>query len=200
MNPSQRDLAEKSPATHYQVLDVSPSLLTSQEQHLQAQLLKRAYHRALLRHHPDKTSSSSETSRSRGSGESRSISDGARSTPLFTVDQITGAYNALRDPSARREYDLQLKSSSTASGRKQDEAFQTGVEVVDLDDLTCEQAIGEGGEQTMRWYRDCRCGNPRGFEFEESVLDEAIDAREFLVGCQDCSLWLKVQFDVEEAE
>jgi curved DNA-binding protein CbpA len=173
--------ASTSNPTHYEVLDVSPSLLgSSQDQ--EPQLLKRAYHRALLRHHPDKAAAEG----ARRAGETYQKPP---ASALYTVDQITTAYMTLSDPKARREYDIALRQSSadTQAPGQEDESFRTGFEIVDLDDL-------EFDEAAERWYMSCRCGNERGFQFGEEVLDER--EREVFVGCQDCSLWIKVQYEV----
>ncbi len=66
-------------------------------------------------------------------------------------------------------------------------------ENVDLDDL-------EYDESAESWSRSCRCGNPRGYLFGETDLEEAADYGELMVGCSDCSLWLRVHFAVVEDE
>ncbi|KAH6690448.1 Diphthamide biosynthesis protein 4 [Plectosphaerella plurivora] len=169
--------------THYEVLDVSPSLLSSSHgttKDLESQLLKRAYHRALLRHHPDKAAAEG----AKRVGETYRKPAAAA---LYTVDQITTAYTTLGDPKARREYDLALRQSTDKPAPEQEESFRTGFDIIDLDDLQFDEAA-------ERWYMDCRCGNERGFQFGEEVLDER--EREVFVGCQDCSLWIKVQYEV----
>lgn len=60
---------------------------------------------------------------------------------------------------------------------------------MDLDDLDYDPVREE-------WFRSCRCGNNRGYRFEEGDLEEAADFGEVMVGCQDCSLWLRVRFAV----
>ena len=84
-----------------------------------------------------------------------------------------------------------------------------------------EQDEGANGrrEATSVWTRPCRCGNDRGFELSEDDLEHAISPiepaapnephvvsqahrnhshaySEILVGCKDCSLWLRVNFSV----
>ncbi|XWW92104.1 hypothetical protein V2A60_000026 [Cordyceps javanica] len=186
-------------ATHYQVLDLQPALLAGSGEPAPhdaalASLIRRAYRRALLRNHPDKAA---------GAGADADA-DGAAHRPLsalFTVDQISDAYAVLSSPQRRREYDASLRLSRLAGGSGgaedgEDAAaaaarFQTGIENVDLDDL----GFDEAGE---RWYRACRCGNDRGYSFEEADLVEASEDGVLMVGCQDCSLWLKVHFAVVE--
>ncbi|KAL1595755.1 hypothetical protein SLS60_009444 [Paraconiothyrium brasiliense] len=63
-----------------------------------------------------------------------------------------------------------------------------------------EQERDRGGEGEMEWTRECRCGAEKGFVIKERELEEA-EARgekEVLVGCEGCSLWVRVGFDVEE--
>lgn len=166
-------------ATHYEVLDLQPALLGAAEPRDVATLIKRAYRRALLRNHPDKSATASPSTH-------QQLDDSA----IFTVDQISDAYATLASPQKRKEYDAGLRMARIAgSGESEDAKFQTGIENVDLDDLNFDEA----GE---RWYRSCRCGNNRGYSFEEEDLVEASDDGVLMVGCQDCSLWLKVHFAV----
>lgn len=41
---------------------------------------------------------------------------------------------------------------------------------------------------------------PRGYVFGEGDLEEAADFGEVMVGCLDCSLWLRVHFAVMEED
>lgn len=165
--PSKRDQA-----THYQVLNLTPALLDSSH-HDPSSLIKRAYHRALLQNHPDKSDN-----------HSQRISD-----ILYTVDQISKAFNVLSSFKDRTAYDVSLRVSG--SGNTDGTKFQTGVEDIDLDDLLFDEEKG-------CWYRDCRCGNDRGYIFTETELDEGGDEDELMVGCLDCSLWLRVHFSTIE--
>ncbi|RDA83269.1 hypothetical protein CP532_0989 [Ophiocordyceps camponoti-leonardi (nom. inval.)] len=70
---------------------------------------------------------------------------------------------------------------------------RTGVENVDLDDLPFDE---DGG----RWYRSCRCGNDRGYSFDETDLADVAEEGLLLVGCLDCSLWLRVHFAAVDDE
>lgn len=153
-----------SRATHYAILAITPSLLNTSPH--PATLLKQAYHRALLQNHPDKH----------------------RTSPPYTIDQISSAYRTLSSPALRQAYDAELRASATTA---ENDAFRTGVENVDLDDLGYDE--GEG-----TWYRGCRCGNERGFSFGEGDLEGAEKEGEVVVGCCDCSLWLRVHFAVVE--
>jgi len=59
---------------------------------------------------------------------------------------------------------------------------------------------GEDGGQQMEWTRACRCGAEKGFRILEKELEDAEERgeREVLVGCEGCSLWVRVEFDIEE--
>ncbi|KAL7935027.1 hypothetical protein V8C35DRAFT_300486 [Trichoderma chlorosporum] len=173
-------MAISSPS-HYEILGLSPTILNSQ--HDPSTLIKQAYRRALLRHHPDKAAAATPSA-------SLSVSS---TSQLYTIDQITQAFTILSSPHQRSTYDANLRLTRT-SGDGSHARFQTGIENVDLDDLQ----FDEGQE---RWYRSCRCGNDRGYSFQESDLEEVEHDGVLMVGCHDCSLWLKVHFAVvEEAD
>ncbi|KAK1657293.1 hypothetical protein BDP55DRAFT_567551 [Colletotrichum godetiae] len=188
--------------THYTILGISRKLV--QEQSTTAgphQIIKRAYHRALLQNHPDKypqLKNNPATTSTRAPSHSSSSSSAA----TFSIDQISSAYKVLSDPRQRAEYDRALDLAPNNQGLQrgdgdEEKSFQTGIEVVDLDDLEVEEPSSEDPEAAeCCWYRSCRCGNPRGFLFTEADLEEAGENGELLVGCQDCSLWMKVHFAV----
>lgn len=171
-------MASSQPPTHYDTLNLTPSILNDSSD--PSSLIKKAYHRALLQNHPDKSTSSTLSSSS------------TQCRQIYTVDQITTAFTVLSSPRQRPEYDAQLRQAqalSRSSGSGSGPKFQTGVENVDLDDLP----FDDGKE---RWYRSCRCGNKRGYLFGEEDLIEVEDDGVLMVGCQDCSLWLRVHFAV----
>ncbi|ETS03944.1 Diphthamide biosynthesis protein 4, partial [Trichoderma reesei RUT C-30] len=182
-------MAAPSPS-HYDVLNLSPSILNSQ--HDPSTLIKQAYRRALLRHHPDKASATSTTTPSISS--SSQISSTSQTRPLapqlYTIDQITQAFTVLSSPSQRSTYEATLRLAR-ANGEATQARFQTGIENVDLDDLQFDEA-------EERWYRSCRCGNERGYSFDEEDLEGVEQEGVLMVGCHDCSLWLKVHFAVAE--
>ena len=137
---------------------------------LDKKTVKQAYRRALLLHHPDKSS---------------------RNTKLApTVDDLTIAYKTLIDPVARSDYDRSriLRSTESSAYNK---SFHTGLETVDLDDLSY-------GESEGTWSRSCRCGNDRAYIIREEELEKNIEYGEIVTGCQGCSLWLRVTFAVAE--
>jgi curved DNA-binding protein CbpA len=169
--------------TYYEILDLSPDVIDSRSpQEPVLSVIKRAYHRALLTYHPDKITSAA--------AKTNNISTGS---PLLTIDQISNAFAVLSDPARRAEYDKALRLAAASNGTQQVLAaaqFQTGIENVDLDDLEFEDTRGG------LWFRKCRCGNPRGYSFGEVDLDDAAQYGELMIGCADCSLWLRVHFAV----
>ena len=171
-----------STQNHYEVLalptpsgsDPAPTLST----------IKSAYHRALLVHHPDKSSH-------------RSLPSTA-SRPKYTIDQISQAYRTLSDLKSRLSFDQRLRLHPQLFTVNTDSTISVpGVtpnsEMVDLDDLVYDD------EQRL-WYRGCRCGQKRGFIVTENHLETHSGEGEALVGCAGCSLWIKVLFAVEEGE
>ncbi|KAK5675750.1 Diphthamide biosynthesis protein 4 [Elasticomyces elasticus] len=137
--------------------------------------VKKAYHRTLLKHHPD-----------------RAVSKASRpSASSVTIDEITQAYKTLSDLDLRAEYD-RLSSQAPADDPAHGQPRQTGLEIVDLDALVL-------NEQTQDWSRSCRCGDQMGFIVTEAELEKHVEDGELTVGCKGCSLWLRVLFGVEES-
>lgn len=170
--------------------------------------LRRAYKIALLAAHPDKKKQ-----------------DGIATTktkPAYTVDDVKEAYTILADPKTRAEYYTwflhnrhMLRSSNTTTAMaigSQEQAqaisedFILGLELVDLSDFdeveptTTSTSKEEEREEGVEWTRACRCGDEKGFRIVEDELEDAQvrGDNEVLVGCQGCSLWLRVGFEVQE--
>ena len=84
--------------------------------------------------------------------------------------------------------------------------FILGLELVDLSDFdeveptTTSTSKEEEREEGVEWTRACRCGDEKGFRIVEDELEDAQvrGDNEVLVGCQGCSLWLRVGFEVQE--
>jgi diphthamide biosynthesis protein 4 len=131
--------------------------------------VKAAYKRALLQHHPDKSTSAPNSG--------------------FTIDSIALAYKILSSPALKSEYDLGLQ---TARPKDDDKVFRTGLDTVDLDDLIYD-------ERKEVWTRGCRCGDDHGFVVMEAELELNAEDGELIIGCRGCSLWLRVLFGVEES-
>lgn len=180
------------PHDHYTILNLpftSSVALTKQQ-------LKLAYHRALLRHHPDKAQVPNTKEADHLTLDRRDREN--QPTYTYTIDEITTAYKTLSDPSSRAEYDraLRLDRAKTVEREKTGAVFHTGLEVVDLEDLVEDET--HTGE--MVWYRGCRCGDEKGFMVTEGDLEREVEHGEVVVGCRGCSLWMKVLFAVEDRE
>jgi curved DNA-binding protein CbpA len=182
---------------YYQILNIP---FTTSSATLSKQQIKLAYHKALLKHHPDKAGAVAKDAGvnrtgSRDGAFSQS-GDQAAGQPAYTIDEITTAYKTLSDPALRAEYDrtLRLDRLKVAEREKTGDVFHTGLEIVDLEDLACD----EDGESGACWYRGCRCGDERGFLVTEDDLEREADHGEIVIGCRGCSLWLKVLFAVED--
>ena len=146
--------------------------LTSTDGNIDEKALKLAYRRALLIHHPDK---SNQTSKYKPS-----------------IDQITIAYKTLSHPVARSEYD-RLRASKHAAKGDGGQSTHSGLETMDLDDLCCDEAHG-------MWYQGCRCGKDQAYIVTVEDLEANAEYGETIIGCQGCSLWLRVTFAVAEAD
>jgi curved DNA-binding protein CbpA len=177
---------------YYQILGIP---FTTSSAALSKQQVKLAYHKALLKHHPDKAGAVAQDAGIKGPA-SRDEAVLRSDERAYTIDEITTAYKTLSDPALRAEYDrtLRLDRLKVAEREKTGDVFHTGLEIVDLEDLACE----EDGERGACWYRGCRCGDERGFLVTEDDLEREADHGEIVVGCRGCSLWLKVLFAVED--
>ena len=174
----------------YEVLAL-PFAGTSSVTHSKHQI-RFAYHKALLKHHPDKAGAIAKEDFTKTAASNTSNND-ASSSP-YTIDQIRTAYKTISDPVLRAEYDrsLRLDRAKAAEREKTAHVFHTGLEVVDLEDLACDET--PDGDV---WYRGCRCGDERGFSVTEEDLEREVEHGEILIGCRGCSLWLKILFAVE---
>ncbi|KAI1383296.1 uncharacterized protein F4822DRAFT_72712 [Hypoxylon trugodes] len=186
--------------TLYDILALTPKHLEGQAGVAQQQIIvKQAYHRALLKYHPDKLTSAKDGSSSPQSKPSASKStakqkSGSQPRIQYTVDQIQHAYTVLSDRKQRSEYDRVLRTSpSQRQTQSSSSTFRTGVETVDLDDVSFD-------ERTGVYYRSCRCGNARGYSFTEGNLEEFEEDGVLMVECLDCSLWVRVLFAAAEEE
>ncbi|KAL9115424.1 MAG: hypothetical protein Q9227_000745 [Pyrenula ochraceoflavens] len=165
--------------TYYDILG-----LLQEQSRISNETVRVAYRKALLQHHPDK-------------GSAKKFTRNEQS-PLYSIDEIVAAYQTLSDPTARAEYEKQLLLSSKAqyknhAAEKLGSGAHDGVEDVDLDEMTYEEKIG-------LWSKGCRCGNEKGYILDEEELNKAADAGEgeVYVGCEGCSLCIRVLFHVDE--
>ncbi|KAF7597293.1 hypothetical protein BBP40_008137 [Aspergillus hancockii] len=172
---------------YYEILNLqfTQSTLTKQQ-------LKLAYHKALLKNHPDKASSIAKSPDLPTPTNQDLPRD---SNKVYTIDEITTAYKTLSDPQLRAEYDryLRLNRAKAVEREKMGTVFHTGLEVVDLEDLACDDA-----QDPALWYRSCRCGDERGFLVTEEDLEREAEHGEIVIGCRGCSLWMKILFAVED--
>jgi len=162
-------------ASYYDILGLeSNDVFTAEE-------LKRAYKRALLRHHPDKASGLPNRAH------------GGRLNGIVSVDEISVAYKTLSDTRLRQEYDrgLHSKSHKPQQYGQNADVHRPGMETVDLDSLVFDDA-------SETWSRSCRCGDDRGLIVTEAELEANAKDGEIIAGCKGCSLWLRVLFSVEE--
>ncbi|CCA76499.1 hypothetical protein PIIN_10492 [Serendipita indica DSM 11827] len=153
----------KDTVSYYELLGVSKQASSEQ--------IKRAYHQALLRHHPDK-----QTGRSvQKDEESRQYS-----TLFPDVDALRKAYETLSNPTLRLAYDQSLKTKSHRTEPRP-------ANVVSLDEFD----ESETSEGTL-WSYPCRCGG--AFVVSEALLEKDVH----LVGCDCCSEFLWVGYEVED--
>lgn len=163
----------KSQLDHYRILDL-PYPSHASDKPCQNDI-KVAYRRALLRHHPDKH---------------EKLCSNINQKPAYTLDQIFLAYKTLVDPITRFEYDQSMKTINSVASLGGKDAHP-GLETCDLDDLIFDP-------DHSAWSKGCRCGNPRGFVFNEKDLEENVENGEIITGCGGCSLWLRVTFATVE--
>lgn len=169
------DGLEPHETDHYAVLGLENKRHDAQ---LSMEALKLAYRQALLAYHPDKAPTQRQGAEHSGA-----------SAP--SVDSISTAFRVLSDPVQRRAYD-QLHAARTNrqhGGRPPSDG--PGTEVVDLEDLNYDEAAGV-------WSRTCRCGSKPAYVVSESDLEAGAAIGEVAVGCQGCSLWIRVQYGVAE--
>jgi len=151
---------------HYHVLGLEKNRFDS---NLTSSQIRKAYRKALLLNHPDRTASVT--------------------TLGPSVDEITAAMQTLADPQSRAHYDRELLTKNDVKPRSKHSLSVplTGLEIVDLDDL-CEDV------ESSTWTRSCRCGNPQGFVITQDDLEAHESTGELITGCRGCSLWLKVLY------
>lgn len=187
--------------------DTAPIILSKQQ-------IKNAYHKALLKNHPDKAANIplAKQPKETTTGSGSSLSGGDQGQGTYTIDEITNAYKILADPELRGECDRELRLQRKNQGAGDDglDVFHTGLEVVDLEELDCSDDLpesmngstGEGGDNEqshmLYWFRGCRCGDEKGFIVTEDELEAEAQHGEIVVGCRGCSLWIKVLFAVAE--
>ena len=146
--------------THYGVLGI--------ERNANLDEIRMAYKEAILQYHPDKK-------HSKGLENDASV---RVDTNCFI--RIQEAWNVLKDPIKRKEYDIQIELKMAG---EQIVANET-VSVHEMSQRTV-----EGSTSILIWR--CRCGG------EYQILEEDLkDCEDILVPCDTCSLFIQVH-DVE---
>ncbi len=163
--------------TYYEILQLPPD-----SRPIDPTELKIAYRRALLLHHPDKKHPPSLPT----------LNTVHTSQYAFSVDQITEAYKTLSSTIDKAEYDTLLAKDARRLKNALKEVHHTGLEIYDLEELSL-------NDQTSTWTRQCRCGDELGYTVTESDLEQESEHGEIYVGCNGCSLCIKVLFDTASA-
>lgn len=180
---SKTSLHNPKPINHYSVLGL-PLPLRDHGKQLTKEVLRTAYHRALLLHHPDKKSKPYilDTNSRSGCPENQT---------RFTVDQIVTAYETLANPALRALYNETILRQSLLQNSDEHKKSKAGAssETLDLEDLDYKETL-------QLWTKPCRCGGV--YELKEIQLDAAASDKETLVGCTGCSLSIRVVFEVAE--
>ncbi|KAK6354272.1 hypothetical protein TWF730_008685 [Orbilia blumenaviensis] len=198
--------------THYTILSI-PNSLSSTHKNYQL-LLKKSYHRTLLRCHPDKlpagASIAGQVKQNDGAGLREDLKEGEE---IYTIDQINTAYKTLSSPALRQEYDLSLRSSLSKGANGGGGGYKTGLDIVDLDDMVYRLPESEEeGSAGGRFTKSCRCGAEEGYVLTEEDMDDiekelqqqkignGSKARSMIIGCLGCSLWVQVDWVVCESD
>ncbi|KAE8905619.1 hypothetical protein PF005_g4518 [Phytophthora fragariae] len=132
--------------------------------------VRRAYHQAARRCHPDKRSSD----------------------PIKEDEQqflrVQEAYETLRNAELRRQYDAKLQQSELVRKREQEVVVVS--DDVPLADMQREVLPGEGSDEDEVFFtHQCRCGDV--YEITEDELQDGVD----VVPCTGCSLHIRVLQD-----
>ncbi|CAG8680809.1 5653_t:CDS:1 [Acaulospora colombiana] len=144
------------------------------------QQIKRAYHLALLRYHPDKNIPAS---------TDQKLVNSSTSPPL-EVHTLRQAFEILSNPDSRQVYDEQLRYSTLSSNTGSKEGPRPA-HIVSLDDF--EQRDGpEGSSEPTQWAYPCRCGG--SFIITENLLESDVH----LISCDACSEALWVGYEVQD--
>jgi diphthamide biosynthesis protein 4 len=183
---------------YYDVLGLATPSWSSTKQ-ISAPDLRKAYKIALLAAHPDK--------------QRAAPAPAAKAkAAAYSVDDVKEAYTILADKKSRADYDNYLLRNpglfDVAQGKEQQAPssdFILGLELLDLSDFDVHEPVSStsgssADEEQMEWTRGCRCGAEKGFGILEEELEDAEKRgeKEVLVGCEGCSLWVRVGFEVEE--
>ncbi|GLE02409.1 hypothetical protein PINS_up011247 [Pythium insidiosum] len=147
--------------THYDVLQVT--------RECSADDIRRAYHRAARQHHPDK--------------------QGERANEALFL-RVQAAYEVLRDPTARVEYDKQLAQDALCRQRDVEDvriADEIAVSEMEREEIVDEECGDDGDARVVVYSHQCRCGD--AYEITQEELEDGVD----IVPCNGCSLNIRVR-------
>lgn len=169
----------QQPYNYYEILQLPQNNAGT----LKSEDVKAAYHRALLRYHPDKLLASTGLT---GTSENTSNVQG------YSIDEIVSAYQTLLDHDKRVAYNNSLKYTSIDSAVEgANKSAHEGVESFDLGELLYDERLG-------RWHKQCRCGNEHGYVVTEDELEKEMSHGEIYIGCNGCSLFIRVLFEAAD--
>ncbi|TFK26732.1 DnaJ-domain-containing protein [Coprinopsis marcescibilis] len=167
---SQTEMSEETPdawgSTNY--YDVLSTQCESSDGEIKA-----AYHRALLRHHPDKQ-------------QNRDMAI-KKAEKTVEISLIQEAFTVLSDAKRRLRHDAELKKRSTTHAPRP-------AQVVSLEEWT---SIGSGDEEEEGpWRYPCRCGG------QYRLTVDMMEADDHLIGCDSCSevVWAGYELQGDEDE
>ncbi|KAF8073746.1 hypothetical protein FPV67DRAFT_1479108 [Lyophyllum atratum] len=132
--------------------------------------IKIAYHRALLRFHPDKN---------HGIPLSNSDSDS------ISVSLIREAYSTLSEPERRKQYDSSKRQRSAGTGPRP-------AQVVSLEEF--EEVADDIGVDADVWQYQCRCGGTY------RIAGADMEKGHHLVGCNSCSEVVWVGYELQTSD
>ncbi|KAL3670051.1 hypothetical protein V7S43_005421 [Phytophthora oleae] len=151
----------------YEVLDLDASCSTAD--------VRRAYHHAARRYHPDK----------RSNDVSLDSTEGSVLQDEKKFLRVQEAYETLRSEELRRKYDAKLQQDDLLRKREQEVVVVS--DEVTLTDMRREVLLGEGDDEDEVLYtHQCRCGDL--YEITEDEVQEGVD----VVPCTGCSLHIRV--------
>ncbi|KAH9810884.1 hypothetical protein DFH28DRAFT_984458 [Melampsora americana] len=160
--------------SHYQTLQITSNASSNE--------IRQAYLRLIKLSHPDKHQFGTST-----------LED-----ECYSAQRIIEAYAILADQPKREAYDLQLKQTQTQMvlGSKSQNRIRQPIlsQTVDLSEFT---EILTGTDQTeeeepvQRFVYSCRCGG------QFMITSQDMESQKDLVGCNGCSLTVKVEFEFD---
>jgi len=163
------------PQSYYELLQISPSSSLSSED------IKAAYHRALLKFHPDKAGSSLRLIHLNRQCESQDEPAQEEHKSDIDIAQLKEAYITLSSSHLRAEYDFKLADERLNNGSGKG---PRPAQIISLEDFD-ERLDGF-------WYHACRCGGD--YIISETDMEKGCH----LVGCNSCSEVVWVGYEIVE--